>query len=115
MNEMMKKLLMSKLDQGKDLSDDESSAQLSVLKDLKGQMKGMAGDKLKGGLKKVSVMSDSPQGLQEGLDKAQEVVSEPEEMMDMEEQPSSEEEIDQKIQELLMLKEQLKSRKPEHM
>lgn len=47
----------------------EKHAKMSVLHDLKGALADDMGDKL-GGLKKVSVMSNSPQGMQAGLDKA---------------------------------------------
>ncbi len=124
MNPMMKKLLEKKLEQGgKELSDDESSAQMSVLKDLKGQMGGMMGDKMNK-LKKVSVMSDSEKGLKEGLSKAEDIVNngqedsdsrgilhDPEEEMEMHgdeaevpDEHKTPEELDAKIQSLMSLK-----------
>lgn len=127
MNPMMKKLLQKKLGEGKELSDDESSAQMSVLKDLKGHMGSMMGDKmskLKDGLKKVSVASDSEEGLKEGLEKAEDLINngqqdsssrgilhDPEEEMEMHgddaevpDEHKTPEELDKKIQELMSLK-----------
>lgn len=123
MNPMMKKLLESKLEQGKELSDDESSAQMSVLKDLKGQMGGMMGDKMNK-LKKVLVTSNSPEGLKKGLNTAEELVNngqqdpesrgilhDPEEEMEMHgdeaevpDEDKTPDELEMKIQELMSLK-----------
>lgn len=121
MNDMMKKLLMSKMDRGQEMSDDESEAQGSVLKDLRGSMGGLMGDKLKG-LKKVTVASNSPQGLEQGLDTAKDVLgqdgmgtegSPEEEQMESPEDEvlekaslMSSEELDSLMQKLQMLKDQ---------
>lgn len=102
-------------DKKKDMSKSEKSAKLSVLKDLSSEMAGMMGDKLKG-LKKVTVASDSKEGLKEGLEKAESLLeghlpesemsqmSEDEEseseMVDSEEEPQSKEEILAEIEEL---------------
>lgn len=72
MNDMMKKLLDSKKQKGM-LSDDEASAKMSVLKNLRGKSDASAADRLKG-MKKVSVMSDSEEGLEQGLEKAKEII-----------------------------------------
>lgn len=76
MNDMMKKLLEKKSKDGKMLPDHEKEAKMSVLHDLKNHMNDMMANKVDG-LKKVSVMSDSPEGLKEGLDKAQELLHHP--------------------------------------
>lgn len=71
MHDMLKKL--AKKSKGRDLSPAEVEAKSSVLHHLIGDMDSMMGDKLKN-MKKVSVSSDSPEGLAEGLKKAQELV-----------------------------------------
>jgi hypothetical protein len=68
------KLLEKKSKDGQHLSGVERDAKMSVLHDLRGQ----AAEAMKSGLhnlKKVSVMSDSPEGLSEGLSKAKDMVS----------------------------------------
>jgi hypothetical protein len=68
------KLMKALKDKKKDLSDDEKDAKMDVVKDLRQS----AMDSMKGrldGLKKVSVMSDSSKGLEEGLNKAQDIIS----------------------------------------
>lgn len=128
----MKKLMGS----SKKLSPIESKAKMSVLEKLKQDMQDMMGEKVSG-LKKVTVASPDKEGLEKGLDKAKELlgheqdpmVEEAEEEMgkdldnDNEEGESeehkekvlgedhesmSEEELDEKIQELLKQKELLK-------
>lgn len=123
MDDMMKKLLEKKMKSGKKLSDSEKEAKMSVLKALKGSMDEVMADKVHG-MKKVSVMSDSPEGLKEGLEKAEDIVEESEPLMkmaseDMEESDESEDsedseemspdEIDAKIAELMALKEKMKA------
>ncbi len=76
-DQRMKKILSKK----RDLSPMEHSAKMDVVK----QMRDMASEEMGGkldGLKKVSVTSNSPEGLKKGLDKAKEIVSSPE-MEDM--------------------------------
>lgn len=68
MNNKFHKMLQKK----RDMSPVEKHAKMSVLKDLKSAASEAAGDRL-GHLKKVSVMSNSPEGLEEGLDKAKEM------------------------------------------
>lgn len=63
----MKDLMMKK----KMMSDPEKSAKMSALEDVKRMMSDSMLGKLKG---QVSVMSDSPEGLKVGLDKAQEII-----------------------------------------
>lgn len=72
MNEF-KKLLLEKAKKGDFLSDSEKEAKMSVINEMKGMMKGMMGDDIRG-LKKVTVASDSPEGLKEGLEKAEDVI-----------------------------------------
>ena len=55
------------------MSDAKMAAKRSVLNDLRGQAMEKMGSKL-GGLKKVTVASDSPKGLEEGLEKAKEML-----------------------------------------
>lgn len=109
----------------KPMSQNEMDAKRHVIESMRKMAQGAMGDKLKG-LKKVSVASNSPAGLEEGLDKAKEMISMPahdleespeheasespeEEMMEPDEESMSEEDIDKKIQELLMLKEKMKA------
>lgn len=124
MNDMMKKLLEKKKSKGM-LSDEESSAKMSVLKNLRGQSNDSLSEKLKGA-KKVSVMSDSQEGLEEGLDKAKEILhSKPTELGSPEEEMEkmtgyegddpysdcSEEELDEHLAKLMAKKEELKAAK----
>lgn len=113
---MMHEKLMKKLEKkGKKLSPLEQKAKMDVVKELQSQAGDMMGEKLKG-LKKVTVASDSEEGLKAGLEKAEEVIEqkqeseqedESEEMSaesDESEEELSPEEIDAKIQELMALK-----------
>ena len=69
----LEKLLMKKHGEGKMLSKSAAKAKSSVLEDLMGDMFDHEGDKVKG-LKKVTVASNSPKGLEKGLDKAKEML-----------------------------------------
>lgn len=73
MKEKLKKMMASK----RDLSPAEKKAKMSAVKDLKSMAHEAMGDKMDH-LKKVSVMSDSPEGMKHGLDMAKQVVSNPE-------------------------------------
>lgn len=110
-------------------------AKMGVLKDLQNTAKGMMKEGLGSSLKKVSVMAPDKEHLEQGLDKAKELVgSMPEgspqeeasesseeammekmhpemEAMEDEESPKSLEEVDAKIKELEELKKQLLARK----
>jgi hypothetical protein len=116
------KLLMKKKKEGRMMSDNECEAKKKVVKSLKDfaseeMSKGL------GGLKKVTVASDSPEGLKKGLEKAEDIMEDMPEgdeespEMEMADEESSEdsmedmspEEIDAKIQELLDLKRKLKA------
>lgn len=73
MNDKMKKLIDSKKAAGKGINGVEKAAKSHVI----GAMKQMANDEINdrlGGLKKVSVMSDSKDGLEHGLDKAKDIL-----------------------------------------
>lgn len=75
---------MKKLkEKGKKVNSLEQKAKMGVLGDLRDQAAGMMNDKLKG-LKKVEVSSDSPKGLEKGLNLAKDIVhSEPSEREDL--------------------------------
>lgn len=62
------------LSKKKDISDNEAKARGDVLNDLQG----MASEEMGKKLQKVSVMSDSKEGLSKGLEKAKQIVSSPE-------------------------------------
>lgn len=111
-------------DKKKGMSPIEKKAKLNVLKDLHGQASELMKEGLKG-MKKVSVMSDSKEGLKAGLEKAEDMLgedqmededqSEQEEMeadeyedQQEESMPMDEDELDAKIQELMKMKEKLK-------
>lgn len=66
-NKLMKKK------KGSEMSDMEKNAKMGVLGELRDMASGAMGDKLHN-LKKVSVMSDSKEGLEKGLEKAQDIV-----------------------------------------
>lgn len=84
MNELFKKMLEDKkASQGKEISPVEKQATSSVLQDLMSYLSSMQGDKVKG-MKKVTVASNDPKGLVEGLSKAKEMVG-------SEEKPSEDE------------------------
>jgi hypothetical protein len=121
---------------GKKMSPMEAKAKLASLKELMKEMDDMMMDDMKGkkGMAKVSVMSDSPEGLKQGLEKAEEVLDDeesdeessmamprfgkPKEMMEemsdedemMDEDDSSEEDLDRKIAELLAKKKSKQAR-----
>jgi hypothetical protein len=73
MNPKFIELLKKKKAQGKELRPIEAKAKGDVINDLMSEMGGSAVDKLKG-LKKVTVASDSPEGMQKGLKMAEKVV-----------------------------------------
>lgn len=75
MNEAFKALLQKKMSEGKgDMAPVDKEASDSVLSDLMDFLNQMQGDKVKG-LKKVTVASNDPKGLEEGLAKAKQMVS----------------------------------------
>ena len=119
---MNDKLLKALEKKGKKLDPVAKEAKMGVLKDLSSQAGGLLKDKLKG-LKKVTVASDSKEGLEEGLDKAEELISgkigedghemeeemeEPLEVAEVsdEEEDLSPEQIEEQIQKLQALKQE---------
>lgn len=67
--------LMEKKHDGKEIDPVHKAAKMSMLKALRDEMSGMMKDDLHGhAMKKVSVASDSPEGLAHGLDKAKEMI-----------------------------------------
>lgn len=112
---MLEKLLEKKKGE-KPISKEYKDSKMSVLKALHDEMSRMMGDDLKG-LKKVTVASDDKEGLEEGLDKAKDLIasgelspmeSEQESEESSEEEKSDEEctpaELDEKIKKLQELK-----------
>lgn len=125
----------------RELSDEERNAKLNVMKDMRDMAAGAMGDKIKK-LKKVTVASDSEEGIKEGLDKAKEIVgnadpkgegesedqecscgspsceecseeveeSEDSDASPQDEEEMSEDEINKRLEELMKLKEKLKSK-----
>ena len=108
----------------KNMSPLEQKSKLKVLKCLKDDMDCRLKEQLSG-LKKVTVASDSKEGLKKGLDKAEDMLGEQEdedselgeqadaesdeyESAQDEAMPMDEDELDKKIQELMALKEKLK-------
>ena len=100
------------------MGSNEKEAKLSALMGLKEEMQKLMGDDVKG-LKKVTVASDSPDGLEKGLEKAKEMLGseevalgseKEEESSEMEEPemdeslPDSAEECDEMIKKLEMKK-----------
>lgn len=94
----------------KKMDPDVKSSKMSVLKELHKMMGGMMGDDLKqhmGGLKKVTVAAPDKEGLEMGLNKAEELLGGKEEDSmeeESEEMPMSDEEIEEKIKELQAMK-----------
>jgi hypothetical protein len=70
---MLKNLIEKKKKEGSTLSPIAAKAKSSALDDMMNDMLGRDAGKLKG-LKKVTVASNSPSGLEKGLDKAKEIV-----------------------------------------
>lgn len=70
----MKEKMMKMLAKKKDLHPAQKQAKMDVVNELRQMASEAMHDKMDG-LKKVSVMSDSKEGLKHGLDKAKEVVS----------------------------------------
>jgi len=73
MNDRMNALLEKKKKEGKSMPEHEKNAKLGVMEDLHKMASNAMGGKLSG-LKKVTVASDSPEGLSHGLDKAKEIM-----------------------------------------
>jgi len=133
----IKSLLAKKLKEGKKVKPEEMGAKKSVLQELRADMADKMGSKL-GGLKKVSVAAPDAESLKKGLEKAEDIVEGMDGLQDQSEEYSdgaedemleeasesdamampdemseesdrmSEDEIDAKIQELLLKKQKLK-------
>ena len=67
------KMLEKKKKEGKEMNPMERDAKMGVLGDIRDEMANHMSERLNG-LKKVSVASDSEEGLKSGLDKAKEIV-----------------------------------------
>lgn len=108
----------------KEMSPMEKKAKLGIMEDIQGIASKAMHGKL-GGLKKVEVASDSPEGVKEGLDLAKQAIEGSEELSESpeheesesaefeagEDEEMSEEEIDNKIKELLLKKKSLEQSK----
>lgn len=70
----MHEKLMKMMAKKRDLSPSEKKAKMDAVHEMRGAASELMGDKMDG-LKKVSVMSNSKQGLNKGLDKAKQIVS----------------------------------------
>ncbi len=89
------KVLQKKAKEGKEMSGNEKEAKMSVVQALRDFAAGEMSKKMDG-LKKVSVASDSKEGLEKGLDKAKEMIgSKPERDEAGEDQYDETEESDQ--------------------
>lgn len=129
LKDKMMQLMMKKKKEGKELSGVEKDAKMKVVHDLKSMADEIMSDKLSG-MKKVTVASDSKEGLKEGLEKAEEILEaapeseeteESEEAPEMEaseemEAPETDEEMDEatldaKLEKLMAIKEKLKAKK----
>lgn len=69
----MKEKMMKMMGEKKKLSPMEVKAKTGVLEQLKKDMQDMMGEKV-AGLKKVTVASNDPKGLEQGLEKAKEMI-----------------------------------------
>lgn len=120
MKDKIMKMLMDKKKAGKELSENEKNAKLKIVGDLKKLAEDAMANDIKG-MKKVTVAAPTEEGLKEGLEKAEEIVSEQPEMEDsddledaeeaedeLEDEDLSLEDIEAKIAELLQKKEAMK-------
>lgn len=92
MNPMLMKLMALKKDRAP-MSEPEKDGKLAALARLSGGAQDAMGEKL-GGLKKVTVASNTPEGLQVGLKKAEDIATDPTDGLtaEMGEDPESAEE-----------------------
>jgi len=81
------------------MKDMKKKAKMMLLKDLSKEMRGMMGDGYAEGMKKVTVASDSDEGLEEGLKKAGEIVEDSDEMIDEDSDEMIDEDSDEMIDE----------------
>lgn len=109
----MSKSFEEVLKKAKPLSDDGVKAKAAMLKKMMEMVKGGVGEELKG-LKKVTVASDSPEGIEAGLEKAKELIAHETEETPAEEKSetvSEEKSEEEKIAELEKQLEELKAKK----
>jgi len=86
---------MMKKKKGGEMSGIEKDAKSSVIQEMKKMAEDAMGDKMKG-LKKVTVASNSPEGIEKGLEKAKEIISQmPQEEESSEEEMMEDEEYDE--------------------
>lgn len=117
----MKDFMFKKKMKSEGMNAIDKEAKLAAVSEMKKMAEDAMSEKL-GGLKKVTVASDSEEGLKEGLEKAEDVVEDKlalSEEPDMEDDDDLEEEdedlalsaddLDAKIQKLLALKEKMKA------
>lgn len=74
MKDKLEKLFEKKAKEGGSMPDHEREAKMDVVKQMKSDMAELMGDKLKGS-KKITVASDSKEGLKAGLDKAEQLLA----------------------------------------
>lgn len=94
MHKFDRMLEKKKKEGGKELSSNEKTAKMSVVQALRDFAAGEMGKKIDG-MKKVSVASDSEEGLEKGLDKAKELIGKPDKDVASEDQYDETEESDQ--------------------
>jgi hypothetical protein len=116
--EEFKKLLVSKAksQEGKPKDESKLRAKASMAKELSDMLGGDLTEDITSGLKKVTVASDSEEGLKKGLEKAEDVLEEDDSESEDESEDSSEEadsadEIEMKIEELKRQLEDIKSKR----
>lgn len=93
MNDMFKKVVEKKKKEGKSFSPMEKDASDGVLSDLMKYINGLEGEKVKG-LKKVTVASDSKDGLEAGMNKAKSMMEESPDEADEGKEDSMDESMD---------------------
>lgn len=111
MQDFMKMLQKRQREQGPQ-DEKKMKAKASMAKELSDTLGGDIAEDMKG-MSKVTVASDSEQGLKKGLEKAEEVLEdkmEPEESEDMEEESSDSEDLKSQIEELKRQLEDLKKK-----
>ena len=96
----LKELIAGKLKAGQVMDEGKSD----VLKSLADEMKGMAD---KESLKKITVASDSSEGLKEGVEKAEEMLEAKEMPEEMEDEEMSMDEIEEALQMLQAKKQKM--------
>lgn len=113
----MMEMMKGESSEGPDM--EKVKAKMGVIEDLRNEMSGMMGNRVKDGLSKVEVSASDPEGLKEGLEKAEEVVDEAPMMMESDsymsdedmymedEEYESAEDVQAKIEELMELKRQM--------